>query len=167
MREGLIIFYFSFVEDDGSKVLYGDSVKMCECGFSCIFWEVELFVEGLKSRGVGGSSCSSCENEYWRDSPALLSEFINEGVYLLIFRWILSSANRSLVYVNSMNSILILGSGWRDGVLLYGMPWAQSMSGFRQALQWHHVWVHVHGRSQCGIVFSGEVFMNLPAFMKV
>ena len=55
--------------------LYGDSVKLCECGFSCIFWEVELFVEGLKSRGVGGSSCSSCENEYWRDNLALLLEF--------------------------------------------------------------------------------------------
>ena len=79
MRKGLIIFYFSFVEDDGSKVLYGDSVKLCECEFSCIFWKVELFVEGLKSWGVGGSSCSSCENEYWRDSPALFLEFSQEG----------------------------------------------------------------------------------------
>ena len=28
MRKGLVIFYFSFVEDDGGKVLYGDSVKI-------------------------------------------------------------------------------------------------------------------------------------------
>ena len=36
-------------------------------------------MEGLKSRGVSGFSRSSCENEYWRDSPALLLEFIHEG----------------------------------------------------------------------------------------
>ena len=79
MRKGLVMFNFSFVEDDGGKVLYGDSVKMCECRFNCIFWEVELFMEGLKSGGVSGSSCSSCEDEYWRDSPALLLEFIHKG----------------------------------------------------------------------------------------
>ena len=53
--------------------------------------------------------------------PCCRSSFIR-GVYLLIFCWILSAANRSLVYVNSMNCILMLGSGWRGGMLLYGMP---------------------------------------------
>ena len=66
--------------------------------------------------------------------PCCWSSFIR-GVYLLVFRWILLAANRSLVYVNSMNCILMLGSGWRGGVPLYGMPWAQSMSDLRRALQ--------------------------------
>ena len=79
MRKGLVMFNFSFVEDDGGKVLYGDSVKMCECRFNYIFWEVELFMEGLKSRGVSVSSCSSYEDEYWKDSPALLLELIHKG----------------------------------------------------------------------------------------
>ena len=64
MREGLIVFDFSFVEDDGDKMFYRDIVEMCECRFYCIFWKVELFMEGLKSGGVGDSSCSSCEDEY-------------------------------------------------------------------------------------------------------
>ena len=55
--------------------------------------------------------------------PCLRSSFIR-GVYLLVLRWILSLANRSLVYVNSMNCILMFGSEWRGGVPLYGMPWA-------------------------------------------
>ena len=73
-------------------------------------------MEGLKSGGVGGSSCSSREDEYWRDSPSLLPEFVHKrGIFvgfLLVFCWILSAANRSLVYVNSINCILMLGLGW-------------------------------------------------------
>ena len=50
---------------------------------------------------------------------------------------------------------------------LYGMPWAQSMSGLSWALQWHLVCVHEQGSSHCGIVLSSEEFMNLPAFIRV
>ena len=53
--------------------------------------------------------------------PSLRSSFIR-GVYLLVLRWILLSTNQSLVYVNSMNYILMFGSRWRGGVSLYGMP---------------------------------------------
>ena len=28
MREGLIVFYFSFVEDDGGEMLYRDSIEV-------------------------------------------------------------------------------------------------------------------------------------------
>ena len=66
--------------------------------------------------------------------PSCQSSFIR-GVYLLIFCWILSAEKRSLVYMNSMNCIVMLESGWRSGVPLYGMPWAQSMSGLSWALQ--------------------------------
>ena len=66
--------------------------------------------------------------------PSCRSSFIR-GVYLLIFCWTLSVEKRSLVYVNSMNCIVMLGSGWRGGVPLYGMPWAHSMSGLSRALQ--------------------------------
>ena len=83
MRKELVMFDFSFVEDDGGKELYGDSVKVCEYRFNCIFWEVELFMEGLRSGGVSGSSCSCCKDEYWRDSSSLLLEFIHkEGVFV-------------------------------------------------------------------------------------
>ena len=44
MKEGLIVFDFSFVEDDGGKMLYRDSVEMCECRFYFIFWKAELFM---------------------------------------------------------------------------------------------------------------------------
>ena len=124
-------------------------------------------MEGLKNGGVGGSSCSNCEDEYWRDSPPLLPEFVHKRGIFVSFSLDLSAANQSLVYVNSMNCILMLGSGWRGGVLLYGMPWAQSMSGLNRALHWHLVWVHEHGSSHCGTVLSSEEFMNLPAFMRV
>ena len=40
-------------------------------------------MEGLKSGGVGGSSCSSREDEYWRDSPSLLPEFVHKrGIFV-------------------------------------------------------------------------------------
>ena len=70
MREGLIVFNFSFVEDDGGEMLYRDSIEMCECRFYFFFREVELFMEGLKGRDMGGAPCSCCEDEYWRGSPS-------------------------------------------------------------------------------------------------
>ena len=51
--------------------------------------------------------------------------------------------------------------------VVVSMPWAQSMSGFSRALQWHLVCVHEHGSSHCGTVLSHEEFMNLPAFIRV
>ena len=35
-------------------------------------------MEGLKSRGVGGFSSSSSEDEYWWDSPSLSTKFIQK-----------------------------------------------------------------------------------------
>ena len=70
MREGLIVFNFSFVEDDGGEMLYRDSVEMYECRFYFIFRKAELFMEGLKGGDMGGTSCSSYEDEYWTGSPS-------------------------------------------------------------------------------------------------
>ena len=41
--------------------------------------------------------------------PCLCISF-RRGVYLLVLHWILLSANLSLVYVNSINFILMFGS---------------------------------------------------------
>ena len=41
----------------------------------------------------------------------LLQISLRKGVDFMVLRWILSVANWSLVYVNSMNCILIWGSG--------------------------------------------------------
>ena len=43
----------------------------------------------------------------------------------------------------------------------------QSRSGLSRALQWHRWVVQVHGRSQFGTVFSGELLLNVPAFMSM
>ena len=116
---------------------------------------------------MGGTSCTRCEDNYWGVvHPSCRISFMR-GVYLLIFCCILSAAKRSLVYVNSMNCIFMLGSGWRGGVPLYGMPWTQSMFGLSRTLQWHLVCLHEQGSSHCGTVLSGEEFMNLPAFIRV
>ena len=92
---------------------------------------------------------------------------LRRGEYFMVLHWILSIANRSLVYVNSMNCILIWGSGWSGGVPLCGIPWMQSISGLKQALQWHQCGVHEHWSNQGGILFSGGKFRNFPAFMMV
>ena len=40
-------------------------------------------MKGLKSGGVGGSSYSSRENEYWKDSPSLLLKFVHKkGIFV-------------------------------------------------------------------------------------
>ena len=70
MGEGLIVFNFSFVKDNGGEILYRDSVEMCECRFYFICWKAELVVESLKGGDVGGASCSCCEDEYWGGGPA-------------------------------------------------------------------------------------------------
>ena len=77
---------------------------MCECRFNCIFREVKLFMEGLKSRGVGGSFGSSRENEYWWDSPTLLPEFIHKrGIFV---SFMLDSFNcKSIVGVFEFNEL--------------------------------------------------------------
>ena len=51
----------------------------------------------------------------------LLRILLRRGVYFMVLHWILS-VKRSLVYVNSMNCILIWGSWWSGGVLLCGIP---------------------------------------------
>ena len=124
-------------------------------------------MEGLKSGGVGGFSCSNHEDEYWRDSPSLLPEFVHKRDIFVGF--LLDSLSyKSIIGVCEFNELYfdvrIRMERW---VPLYGMPWAQSMLDLSQALQWHLVWVHEHGSSHCGTVLSGEAFMNLPAFMRV
>jgi hypothetical protein len=71
------------------------------------------------------------------------------------------------VYVNSINSIVRLLSGFRGGGLWYGRPLMQSISGLNLALQWHLCWLHVHINSHGGIVFSCGLLLNVPAFMRV
>ena len=40
-------------------------------------------MEGLKSRDVDGSFGSSCEDEYWWNSPTLLPEFVHKrGIFV-------------------------------------------------------------------------------------
>jgi hypothetical protein len=76
--------------------------------------------------------------------------------YFTIFSLILSSEYLSLQYVNSINCTISVGLGWVGGFVLYGWLRMQSMSGLSLALHWHLcVWLlQVHGRSQCGTVFS-------------
>ena len=84
-----------------------------------------------------------------------------------VLRRILSSANRSFVYVNSMNCIFICGSGCSGGLLLYRIPCTQSIPSLKRALHWHLCESEDHGKSQDGMVFSGGTFIDFPAFMMV
>ena len=53
----------------------------------------------------------------------LLWILLRKDVYFIVLHWILSVANQSLVYVNSMNCILIWRSGWSGKVSLCRIPW--------------------------------------------
>ena len=65
----------------------------------------------------------------------------------MALRWIFSSANRSFVYVNSMNCIFICKSRCSGGLLLYGIPWTQSIFGLKRALHWYLCKLQEHGKS--------------------
>jgi hypothetical protein len=87
--------------------------------------------------------------------------------YLSIFLWMASVENLSLVYVNSINCIFWFGVVLFGGGLVYGVPQIHSMSGFRRALHWHLVVVHVQGKSHSGIVLSGDWLLVFPALINV
>jgi hypothetical protein len=53
------------------------------------------------------------------------------------------------------------------GLLWYGSPFTHSISGRNLALQVHLVVLHIQGRSQLGTIFSGELLLKVPAFMRV
>ena len=89
------------------------------------------------------------------------------GWYFRSFLSIVSGENMSFVYVNSINCIVRLLSGFRGGGLWYGRPLMQSISGLNLALQWHLCWLHVHINSHGGTVFSCGLLLNVPAFMRV
>jgi hypothetical protein len=89
------------------------------------------------------------------------------GLYLLFFASSVSGENLSLQYVNSMNCMVRLGSMSMGGSFWYGNPLTQRMSGLNLELQWHLCVPHVHGSSQLGTVFSWDVLLKVPAFMRI
>ena len=56
------------------------------------------------------------------------------GWYFKIFLPIVSGENLSFVYVNSINCMVRLSSGFRGGGLWYGRPLMHSISGLNLAL---------------------------------
>ena len=48
---------------------------------------------------------------------------LKRGMYFMVLHYTLSVANWSLVYVNSMNCILMYWSEWSGGVPLCRIPW--------------------------------------------
>ncbi len=57
-----------------------------------------------------------------------------KGWYLIIFLPIVSGENLSFVYVNSINCMVRLSSGFSGGGLWYGRPLMHSISGLNLAL---------------------------------
>ena len=60
-----------------------------------------------------------------------------------------------------------LFAGSVGGVLWCGSSQTHSKSSLNLALQWHLCCLHVQGRSHVGTVFSCELLLNVPAFMRV
>ena len=103
-----------------------DLIESCgRCNCSWRIWSVGICVVPLALAiiiMIGGTF-----------QPLLRISF-RRGVYFVVLHCILSVANRSLVYVNSMNCILIWGSRWSGGVPICGILWMQSISGLKPML---------------------------------
>ena len=89
------------------------------------------------------------------------------GLYLLFFTSSVSGENLSLQNVNSINCMVRWGSMCVGGSFWYGNPLTQRMSGLNLALQWHLCVPHVQGSSQWGTVFSWDVLLKVPAFIRM
>ena len=124
-------------------------------------------MEGLKSGGVGGSSCSNREDEYWRDGSSLLLEFVHKRGIFISFS-LDSLSCKSIVGVCEFNELYfdvrIRMERW--GAILWdalGTKYVRFESGIAVASCLRYE----HGSSHCGTVLSSEEFMNMPAFMRV
>jgi hypothetical protein len=98
--------------------------------------------------------------------PRFCMVLIN-GSYLLCLCVRAWSGNLSWQYVNSMNWIVSLEEGAIGVCVWFGAPIMHSMSGLSLGWHWHVVCVHVHWRSQSGIVCSGGLLFKWPALVNV
>ena len=65
-----------------------------------------------------GSSSTCCKDKIGGTIQPLRHISLKKGVYFMVLRWTRLDANQSLVYVNSMNCILMWGAGYSGGVSL-------------------------------------------------
>ena len=66
-----------------------------------------------------------------------------------------------------MNWVVIVGEGVIEVGVWFGAPMRHSMSGRSLARHKHGGCRHVHLRSQCGIVWSSDLLLLMPALVSV